>query len=113
MGRKHCNKVVCLQRKNIPGFPRTGGFGDRGSHLEPSQATVVNEVSLARTQEALAGRYSTSMVKGPIGKVTSVAFQVRFWASMHFLGIGWAKNGQGLKGRQSQHERFGEVSVRV
>ena len=41
---------------------------------------MVNEVSLARTQEALAGRYSTSMVKGPIGKVTSVAFQVRFWA---------------------------------
>ena len=74
MGRKHCNKVVCLQRKNIPGFPRTGGFGDRGSHLEPSQATVVNEVSLARTQEALAGRYSTSVVKGPIGQVTSVAF---------------------------------------
>ena len=51
-----------------------GGFGDRGPCLEPSQATVVNEVLLARTQEALAGRYSISVVKGPIGKVTSVAF---------------------------------------
>ena len=48
-------------------------FGDRESRLEPSQATVVNEVSLARTQEALARRYSISVVKGPIGKVTSVA----------------------------------------
>ena len=74
---------------------------------------MVNEVSLARTQEALAGRYSISVVKGPIGKITLVAFQVRFWASTRLLGISWAKNGRGLKGRQSQHERFGEVSVRV
>ena len=88
-------------------------FGDRESRLEPSQATVVNEVSLARTQEALAGRYSISVVKGPIDKVTSVAFRVRFWASTHFLGIRWARNGRGFKGRQSQHGRFGEVSVRV
>ena len=88
-------------------------FGDRESRLEPSQATVVNEVSLARTQEALAGRYSISVVKGPIDKVTSVTFRVRFWASIHFLGIGWARSGRGLKGRQSQHERFDEVSVRV
>ena len=113
MGGKRCNKVVRLQRKNIPGFPHIGGFGDRGPHLEPSQATVVNEVSLARTQEALAGRYNTSVVKGPIGQVTFVAFRVRFWASIHLLGISWARNGRGLKGRQSQHERFGEVSVRV
>ena len=63
-----------MQRKNILGFLHTGGFGDRGSRLELSQATVVNEVSLARTQEALAGRYNTLVVKGPIGQVTSVAF---------------------------------------
>ena len=113
MGRKHCNKVVCLQRKNIPGFLHIGGFGDRGSCLKLSQATVVNEVVLARTQEALAGRYSISVVKGPIGKITLVAFQVRFWASTRLLGISWAKNGRGLKGRQSPHERSGEVSVRV
>ena len=74
---------------------------------------MVNEVSLARIQEALAGRYSISVVKGPIGKVTSTTFRVRFWASIPLLGIGWARNGRVLKGRQSQHERFGEVSVRV
>ena len=74
---------------------------------------MVNEVLLARMQEALAGRYSISEVKGPIGKVTPVASRVRLWASVHFLGIGWARNGRGLKGRQSQHERFGDVSVRV
>ena len=65
---------------------------------------MVNEVVLARTQEALAGRYSISEVKGPIGKVEPL---------IHFLGIGWARNGRGVKGRQSQHKRFGEVSVRV
>ena len=74
---------------------------------------MVNEVSLARKQEALAGKYITSVVMGPIGQVTFVAFRVRFWASIPLLGIGWARNGRGLKGRQSQHERFGEVSVRV
>ena len=60
-------------------------FGDRESRLEPSQATVVNEVSLARTQEALAGRYSISVVKGPIGKVTSVALS-EIWGLYAFPG---------------------------
>ena len=60
-------------------------FGDRESRLEPSQATVVNEVSLARTQEALARRYSISVVKGPIGKVTSVALS-EIWGLYAFPG---------------------------
>ena len=46
---------------------------------------MVNEVSLARIQETLAGRYSISVVKGPIGKVTSVALS-EIWGLYAFPG---------------------------
>ena len=69
---------------------------------------MVNEVSLARTQEALAGRYSISVVKGPIDKVTSVTFRVRFWASICFWGdqLGEEQSGSQGKTEPMEHSRL-------